>query len=221
MLYIYLANIFENNSQLEPIIIGLVIAVVVALIVVFIVLKAKDKRKEKMDEQIDTAWKAEQVVNRVGSRSAKSEKKIHQIKRETRDSKKKEQEEADSKNTLLGGKSDAQREELGAGQVFGSLGISSKKAESIDKEKERIIINGYLQKSNTAPIRPVYSNTLEARQKQREELDSDKVGKEAETPALVMDSAAPSVVRITDAPVQKVKPTTLKRPTASRVEKSE
>ena len=37
MLYIYLANIFENNSQLEPIIIGLVIAVVVALIVVFIV----------------------------------------------------------------------------------------------------------------------------------------------------------------------------------------
>ena len=48
-----------------------------------------------------------------------------------------------------------------------------------------------------------------------------KVGKEAETPALVMDSAAPSVVRITDAPVQKVKPTALKRPTASRVEKSE
>ena len=48
-----------------------------------------------------------------------------------------------------------------------------------------------------------------------------KVGKEAETPALVMDSAAPSVVRITDAPVQKVKPTALKRPTASRVEKGE
>ena len=33
-----------------------------------------------------------------------------------------------------------------------------------------------------------------------------------------MDSAAPSEVRITDAPVQKVKPTALKRPTAARVE---
>ena len=33
-----------------------------------------------------------------------------------------------------------------------------------------------------------------------------------------MDSAAPSEVRITDAPVQKVKPTSLKRPTAARVE---
>ena len=47
---------------------------------------------------------------------------------------------------------------------------------------------------------------------------ADEVGKEAETPALVMDSAAPSEVRITDAPVQKVKPTALKRPTAARVE---
>ena len=63
MLYIYLANIFENNSQLEPIIIGLVIAVVVALIVVFIVLKAKDKRKEKMDEQIDTNCSYQQLMS--------------------------------------------------------------------------------------------------------------------------------------------------------------
>ena len=52
---------------------------------------------------------------------------------------------------------------------------------------------------------------------QRKELESDTVGKEAETPALVMDSAAPSEVKITGAPVQKVKPTELKRPSTSKI----
>ena len=219
MQYIYMANIFEDNSQLGPLVIGLAVCVVIGLIIATIIIKAMDKRKEKIDDQIDTAWKAEQVVNRVEVLAQKNEKKkIRQIKRGSRDPKKIAEDEAASKNTLLGGKSEAQREEKEASEVFGSLGISSKKAEEIDKAKEQIIINGYLQKSNTAPIRPVYSNTLEARQQQRKELDSDEVGKEAETPALVMDSAAPSEVRITDAPVQKVKPTSLKRPTAARVE---
>ena len=36
-----------------------------------------------------------------------------------------------------------------------------------------------------------------------------------------MDSAAPSEVKITEAPAQKVKPTALKRPTAARVEISD
>ena len=222
MQYIYMANVLEDNSQLTPFVIGIAVCVIIGLIIATIIIKAMDKRKEKLDDKIDTAWKAEQVVNRVEVLNQKnSKKKIHQIKRETRDPKKKEEEEAASKNTLLGGKSEAQREEKEAREVFGSLGISSKKAEEIDKAKEQIIINGYLQKSNTAPIRPVYSNTLEARQKQKIELDSDEVGKEAETPALVMDSAAPSEVKITEAPVQKVKPTALKRPTAARVEISE
>ena len=219
MQYIYMANIFEDNRQLGPLVIGLAVCVIIGLIIATVIIKIMDKRKEKINNEIDTAWKAEQVVNRVEVLSKKGEKKkIRQIKRDTRDPKKKEADEAASKNTLLGGKSEAQREEKEASEVFGSLGISSKKAEEIDKAKEQIIINGYLQKSNTAPIRPVYSNTLEARQQQRKELDSDEVGKEAETPALVMDSAAPSEVRITDAPVQKVKPTALKRPTAARVE---
>ena len=219
MQYIYMANVFEDNRQLGPLVIGLAVCVIIGLIIATIIIKMMDKRKAKIDDQIDTAWKAEQVVNRVEVLSRKNEKKkIRQIKRDTRDPKKKAEDEAASKNTLLGGKSEAQREEKEASEVFGSLGISSKKAEEIDKAKEQIIINGYLQKSNTAPIRPVYSNTLEARQQQRKELDSDEVGKEAETPALVMDSAAPSEVRITDAPVQKVKPTSLKRPTAARVE---
>ena len=222
MEYIYMANIFEDNSQLGPLVIGLAVCVIIGLIIATVIIKIMDKRKEKINNEIDTAWKAEQVVNRVEVLSRKGEKKkIRQIKRDTRDPKKKEADEAASKNTLLGGKSEAQREEKEASEVFGSLGISSKKAEEIDKAKEQIIINGYLQKSNTAPIRPVYSNTLEARQQQRKELDSDEVGKEAETPALVMDSAAPSEVRITDAPVQKVKPTALKRPTAARVEISD
>ena len=203
MLSIFMANIFENNSQLGPIVFWLAIIVVIGLIIATVVIHMRDKRREKIDDELDTAWRAEQVVNRVEAITPKTgKKKIRQIKRGTRDPKKKEEEEAASKNTLLGGKSEAQMEE--------------KEAE-IDKAKEQIIINGYLQKSNTAPIRPVYSNTLEARQQQRKELDSDEVGKEAETPALVMDSAAPSEVRITDAPVQKVKPTALKRPTAARV----
>ena len=218
MLSIFMANIFENNSQLGPIVFWLAIIVVIGLIIATVVIHMRDKRREKIDDELDTAWRAEQVVNRVEAITPKNgKKKIRQIKRGTRDPKKKEEEEAASKNTLLGGKSEAQMEEKEAKDLFGSLGISSKKAEEIDKAKEQIIINGYLQKSNTAPIRPVYSNTLEARQQQRKELDSDEVGKEAETPALVMDSAAPSEVRITDAPVQKVKPTALKRPTAARV----
>ena len=222
MQYIYMANMFEDNRQLTPFVIGIAVCVIIGLVIATIIIKVMDKRKEKLDDEIDTAWKAEQVVNRVEVLNRKnSKKKVRQIKRETRDPKKKEEDEAASKNTLLGGKSEAQREEKEASEVFGSLGISSKKAEEIDKAKEQIIINGYLQKSNTAPIRPVYSNTLEARQKQKIELDSDEVGKEAETPALVMDSAAPSEVKITEAPVQKVKPTALKRPTAARVEISE
>ena len=218
MLSIFMANIFENNSQLGPIVFWLAIIVVIGLIIATVVIHMRDKRREKIDDELDTAWRAEQVVNRVEGINRKgSKRKINQVKRESRDPKKKEEIEANSKNTLLGGKSEAQMEEKEAKDLFGSLGISSKKAEEIDKAKEQIIINGYLQKSNTAPIRPVYSNTLEARQQQRKELDSDEVGKEAETPALVMDSAAPSEVRITDAPVQKVKPTALKRPTAARV----
>ena len=214
MLNALLAINFSDNEQIGSVVMALVICVAVGLIIATVILKVRDKQKEKTDKKIDTDWHAEQVLHGVNRRSKKAsgDKKIQQIKRETRDPRKKSAEEAASKNTLLGGKSEAQQEEKEASEVFGSLGISSKKAEEIDKAKEQIIINGYLQKSNTAPIRPVYSNTLEARQQQR---------KEAETPALVMDSAAPSVVKITEAPVQKVKPTALKRPTAARVTQSD
>ena len=150
MLNIFMANIFENNSQLGPIVFWLAIIVVIGLIIATVVIHIRDKRKEKIDDQLDTQWRAEQVVNRVEAISPKSgKKKIRQIKRGSRDPKKIEEEQAAFKNTLLGGKSEAQREEKEAKDIFGSLGISSKKAEEIDKAKEQIIINGYLQKSNT------------------------------------------------------------------------
>ena len=219
MLYMLLKINLEDNRQIGPIVVVFAIVVVVLLIVVAKVFKAKDKKKIKNEENIDVVLHTDRVISQVEKNSRKAdinEKKFEQIKRETRDPKKKAEQEAAAKNTLLGGKSDAQLEKKDALEVFGPLGISSKKAKQIDKTKERVIINGYLQKSNTAPIRPVYSNTPFARQLQRKELESNEVGKEAETPALVMDSAAPSEVKITGAPVQKVKPTELKRPTSAR-----
>lgn len=207
----------EDNRQIGPIVIVFAIVVVIVLIIVAKVIKVRDRLKEKNDVNIESKLRAEKVINQVENKSKEPPKEtIHQVKRESRDPKKRAEEEAAAKNTLMGGKSEAQMEQKSATEVFGSLGISSRKAKQIDKSKERVIINGYLQKSNTAPIRPVYSNTPFARQLQRRELESDKVGKEAETPALVMDSAAPSEIKITSAPVQKVKPTELKRPTSVR-----
>ena len=213
----------SDNRQIGMIVLIIAAVVILALLIISKIYNASDKHKEKVEEMLDAERQGERVIQRVEGRSRKvsKEKKINQIKRETRDPKKKAEEEAAAKNTLLGGKSEAQQEEKDAREVFGSLGISHKKAEEMDKAREQILINGYLQKSNTAPIRPVYSNTLEARQQQKKELDSDVVGSEAETPALVMDSAAPSEVRITEAPVQKVKPTALKRPSAARVAQSD
>ena len=112
MLNIFMANIFENNSQLGPIVFWLAIIVVIGLIIATVVIHIRDKRKEKIDDQLDTQWRAEQVVNRVEAISPKSgKKKIRQIKRGSRDPKKIEEEQAASKNTLLGGKSEAQMEE--------------------------------------------------------------------------------------------------------------
>ena len=214
---------FEDNRQLTVIVIGIVIVVVVVLVIVYKVLRLLDKHKEKRNAAIEGKIKVQKVMDGVEKRekkaSAKPQKEIHQIKRESRDPKKREEEEAAAKNTLLGGKSDAQREEKEAIEVFGPLGISARKSKDLDRERERIIMNGYLQKSNTAPIRPVYSNTLEARQQQRKELESDEVGAEAETPALVMDSAAPSNVKITGAP-EKVVPVAMRKKKKSPFERA-
>lgn len=96
MQYIYMASFFEDNRQLTPFVIGIAVCVIIGLIIALKIFKLMEKRKEKLDEEIDTAWKAEQVVNRVEVLNRKNgKKKIRQIKRETRDPKKKEQNEAD------------------------------------------------------------------------------------------------------------------------------
>lgn len=202
-------NVLENNMFLEKLLWIVIPAVLLALAIAFAVWRALERRKEKREQE----WAAErrklEVVDGIEERKDDGGKKLREYERARREAEKLAEQAAESTNTLIGGKSEAERGESTAKEVFGSLGISSKKAEQMDRARDQLVINGYLQKSNTAPIRPVYSNTLEARREQKAELDSDSIGEEANTPALVMDSAAPA----------KIKPTALKRPTSARVGK--
>lgn len=199
----------DNNMLYEKVLWIIVPAALLALIIAFSVWRAIEDRKRKREQ----AWAAErrklEIVDGVAERTDEDGSKMRELERARKEAEEFAEKAAETTNTLIGGKSEAEREEKEAIEVFGSLGISSKKAEAIDRQRDQLVINGYLQKSNTAPIRPVYSNTLEARRQQKEELDSDTVGDEANTPALVTDSAAPA----------KIKPTALKRPTAARVGK--
>lgn len=199
----------DNNMLYEKVLWIIVPAALLALIIAFAIWRAIEDRKRKREQ----AWAAErrklEVVDGVAERTDEDGSKMRELERARREAEEFAEKAAETTNTLIGGKSEAEREEKEAIEVFGSLGISSKKAEAIDRQRDQLVINGYLQKSNTAPIRPVYSNTLEARRQQKEELDSDTVGDEANTPALVTDSAAPA----------KIKPTSLKRPTSARVGK--
>ena len=199
----------DNNMLYEKVLWIIVPAALLALIIAFAIWRAIEDRKRKREQE----WAAErrklEFVDGIEERKDDGGKKMRELERARREAEEFAEKAAETTNTLIGGKSEAEREEKEAVEVFGSLGISSKKAEAIDRQRDQLVINGYLQKSNTAPIRPVYSNTLEARRQQKEELDSDTVGDEANTPALVTDSAAPA----------KIKPTALKRPTAARVGK--
>lgn len=202
-------NILENNAFLERLLWIGIPAVIIALIVAFAIWRYLERRREKNEEEWAVERRKLEVVDGIEERKDDGGKKMREFERARREAEIFAEKAAESTNTLIGGKSEAERNESTAGDVFGQLGISSKKAEEMDRERDRLVINGYLQKSNTAPIRPVYSNTLAARREQKAELDSDKIGEEATTPALVMDSAAPA----------KVKPTSLKRPTSARVGK--
>lgn len=208
-----------TNKQIFPVIIAIAIVVVVGLIIVFKILSIRDKSQERRQAKIDMKLKREKVMDGVVRREKEPTKTVHQVKRESRDPSIRKQQEAAVTNTLVGGTSEAQKEEKHAADYYGQLGISSSRSKQLDKAKDRAILNGYLQKSNTAPIRPVYSNTPGARQQQMDELNSDKVGAEANTPALVMDSAAPSAVRYTDNTYHRntrQKEIHLKRPSSAR-----
>ena len=208
-----------TNKQIFPVIIAIAIVVVVGLIIVFKILSIRDKSQERRQAKIDMKLKREKVMDGVVRREKEPTKTVHQVKRESRDPAIRQQQEAAVTNTLVGGTSEAQKEDKHAEDYYGQLGISSRRSKQLDKAKDRAILNGYLQKSNTAPIRPVYSNTPGARQQQMDELNSDKVGDEANTPALVMDSAAPSAVRYTDNTYHRntrQKAIHLKRPSSAR-----
>ena len=201
---------FDNNMLYEKVLWIVIPAVLLAWFIAFAIWRAVEDRKRKREQ----AWAAErraiEVVDGIEERTDEGGEKMRELERARKEAEEFAKKAAETTNTLIGGKSEVEREEKDATEVFGSLGISSKKAEEMDRKRDQIVINGYLQKSNTAPIRPVYSNTLEARREQKAELDSDSVGEEANTPALVTDSAAPA----------KIKPTSLKRPTSARVGKS-
>ena len=206
-------SFLDNNLVYEKILWIIVPAVLLALIIGFAIWRAIEDRRRKREQ----AWAAErraiEVVDGIEERKDDGGKKMRELERARREAEAFAEKAAETTNTLIGGKSEAERaaelDKKAVKENFGTLGISSKKAEAIDRQHDQLVINGYLQKSNTAPIRPVYSNTLEARREQKAELDSDSVGAEANTPALVTDSAAPA----------KVKPTALKRPTSARVGK--
>ena len=138
MLYTLLKINFEDNRQIGPIVVVFAIVVVVVLIIAAKVFSIKDRNKEKSEVKIESTLKADRVIGKVEGKSKKAdsnEKVIHQIKRESRDPQKKAEQEAAAKNTLIGGKSDAQMERKEAVEVFGPLGISSKKAKQINKCK--------------------------------------------------------------------------------------
>ena len=216
---------FADNKQIGPFFIGFAAIIFIGIVIALIAFSISDKRKAKSKKDLDLTIKREKVMDKVVRRENEPArtKTVHQVKRETRDPvKKQEQEAAEAaavSNTLVGGTSEAQRVEKHAEDYYGQLGISSRRSKQLDKAKDRAILNGYLQKSNTAPIRPVYSNTPGARQQQMDELNSDRVGDEANTPALVMDSAAPSAIRYTDNTYHRntrQKAIQLKRPSSSR-----
>ena len=199
----------DNNMLYEKVLWIVIPAALLAWFIAFAIWRAVEDRKKKREQ----AWAAErraiEVVDGIAERTDEGGEKMRELEKARKEAEEFARMAAETTNTLIGGKSEVEREEKDATEVFGSLGISSKKAEEMDRKRDQIVINGYLQKSNTAPIRPVYSNTLEARREQKAELDSDLVGEEANTPALVTDSAAPA----------KIKPTSLKRPTSARVGK--
>ena len=163
-------SILENNMFIEKVLWIGIPAVILALVVSFTVWRALEDRKKKREK----AWEAErrkiEVVGGVEGRSDADGRKYREQERARREAEKRAEEAAGTTNTLIGGRSEAEDDDPEAKEVFGQLGISSKKAEEIDRERDRLVINGYLQKSNTAPIRPVYSNTLAARRAQKAEL---------------------------------------------------
>lgn len=186
------------------IIIGSVLVFIIAVIC-FKVSKAREKKREEYRESLGDIKRKEQVIKGVSYRSRVQDGEIPA-----------EPEPVVADSGLNVSRVESESTQTAA-EVFAKVRKSRKKHQPTERELamqkygDQIVVNGYFQKSNTAPIRPVYSNTADARQEQKKELDSDEVGAEATTPAIVTDSAAPA----------KIKPTAPKHPTSAHSDESE
>lgn len=159
---------------------------VAVLVIIFVIEVTVNKRRSESNERKSMAW----------NRKERKKKDIEDAARKYAGEEMNE-EEAEPVDTGIKVKEEDEQKKA-AVVLGGNLGMSAKKKEE-DENVPPEVINGYLQKSNTAPIRPVYSNTPAARAAQKADLESD-----------VEEEAAKYE------PPKKVKPTSLKRPTASK-----
>lgn len=161
-------------------------AFVAILVIIFIIEVTINKHRSESHERKSIIW----------DRRERKRKSIRDAQRKYEGE---ELNEEDNEPVDTGIKVREEDEQKKAAVVLGgNLGMSAKKKEE-DENVPPEVINGYLQKSNTAPIRPVYSNTPSARAAQKADLESD-----------VEEEAAKYE------PPKKVKTTSLKRPTASK-----
>ncbi len=181
------------------IIIGSVLVLTVAIIW-FNISKSREKKRDDFREHIGEIKRTEQVIKGVNQRTRVNSGEVPVAEPEP------------VKDSGISVRVDEEKQQASA-EVFAKVRKSRKKHQpteielAVQKYGEHMVVNGYRQKSDTAPIRPVYSNTAKARKEQKAELESDEVGEEATTPAIVTDSAAPA----------KVKPTELKPPTSAHL----
>ena len=56
---------------------------------------------------------------------------------------------------------------MGIGSLFNKLKGRKEPDPSTEEEDKPVVVNGYLQTSNTRVIRPVYSNTREGRNERK------------------------------------------------------
>ena len=172
------------------IIIGSVLVLIVTLTCSKIA-KSREKKREEYRESLGDIKRKEQVIKGVSHRTRVQDGEIPAAP------------EPVVKDSGLNVARVESEHTQAASEVFAKVRKSRKKHQPTERELamqkygDQIVVNGYFQKSNTAPIRPVYSNTTDARQEQKKELESDEVGEEATTPALVMDSAAPAKIKPT------------------------
>ena len=159
---------------------------VAIFVIIFVIEVTVKKRSSENNERKSMAWN-------------RRERKKKDIEDAARKYNGEELTEEDNKPVDTGIKVKEEDKQKKAAVVLGSnLGMSAKKKE----EEENVppeVINGYLQKSNTAPIRPVYSNTPAARAAQKADLESEE-----------------EEIAARYEPPKKVKATAQKRPTASK-----